>query len=181
MKYMKIKSYNIYFKFIGIICMLFLSSCSFLAQDKVSKPISSNSLSWTIVQTWGQIASWSIDINSPFELVSVWENETKDVVLPLKNGKWLMKIQYWTWGIVKVHFNSVNKKLLKVNLQTPWNINSNIRVTYIIYPDWTTDGPFWKDLSFGLVQDWEYQIILSTNMMEWYRWSWEVILNLELK
>jgi hypothetical protein len=171
-------------KHIVTFSILFLTSCSTTPQNSLpvidkNPPISH---SWNISPTGTQIIdTGSVQIPSNINSISVWADETKDVTLILNENKWELGIDYWTWARVKVHFISEGMKTLKVSLQTPWDINWNIRVSQIIFPDGTADGPFWKDLNYKLTQSGSYQLILFANMMAWDPWSWKINLNLELK
>lgn len=113
--------------------------------------------------------------------VKIGANETKDFTLDMKDNKWAMKIDYGTGARVKVHFTSEGIKALKVNLTTPLDTNGNIRVSQIIFPDGTSDGPFGKDMTFDLTKSGSYQVILAPNMMAGDPWSGEVDMSLELK
>jgi len=170
-------------KYTIILCSLFLASCSLINQNPSQETniIPPVSLSWNTSTSDTQISTGSIQTPSNTDLIKVWTDETKDITLALNNDTWALKIDYWTGARVKVHFLSEGIKNLKVNLATPWDINWNIRISQIIFPDGTSDGPFWKDMSYNLVQSGSYQVILFANMMAWDRWSWEVDLNLELK
>lgn len=171
---------NIY---IIIIATLLLISCS--TTNKTTLPIidknQATSQSWNLSDTWTQVDTGSFQSPAIIKSVSVWPNETKDFTLALIDNKWELKINYGTWARVKVHFTSEGKKNLKVKLSTPWDINWNIRVSQIIFPDGKADGPFWKDLEYNLSQTGSYQLILFANMMAWDPWSWEINLNIELK
>jgi hypothetical protein len=172
-------------KYSIIILTLFLTACSsiiWLPSQEIDKtpPIS---LSWNISLTGSEEVNNTGTIQTPVNTnsISIWADETKDFPLVLNGGKWDLKIDYWTWARVKVHFTSEGTKNLTAKVQTPWDIHWNIRISQIIFPDGTADGPFWKDLTYILTQSGSYQIILSANMMAWDRWSWEVDLNLEVK
>jgi hypothetical protein len=45
------------------------------------------------------------------------------------------------------------------------SVKAAIRVSQIIMPDWTMDGPFWSELIFIAKQKWIYKFIISVNQM----------------
>ncbi len=180
-----------------IIGTLLLSSCTYTSQTLVNtwaidQTGSQVDGTWTthtgsqtdntwVTDTGSQVGSWIIDVTPSSDVINVWKNERKDVSLMLTDGKWTMNIQYGTWATVNVHFESTGKKTLKVNLETPLQPSANIRVSYIMFPDKTTDGPFWKDVSYPLTQSGAYQIVLSPSLMQWDMWSGTLIVNVELQ
>jgi hypothetical protein len=162
-------------KFILIVSILFLSSCSIT--DQTTKPTTSNTWDTSIIEN-----SWSIETLINDNSVTVWANEQKEINLILNNNKWNLKINYWTWARVSVLFNSVINKNLTVKITTPWDKNGNIRISQIILPDKMADGPFWKELiDYKLTESGTYQLVLFANMMAWDPWSWIIDLNLEIK
>jgi hypothetical protein len=170
-------------KYVIVPCALLLVACSPVTQNPpqetdTTPPVT---LSWDVSDTGSQVNTGSIQTPVNINSVSVWANETKDVTLELSDGKWVLNIDYGTWARVKVHFTSEGTKNLKISLQTPWDVNWNIRVSQIVFPDGTSDGPFWKDLNYKLTKNGEHQVILSANMMAGDRWSWNIIMNLELQ
>lgn len=159
---------------------LFFASCSLTGTStsgEIIFPSSSGNMAITGVQdsTWVVIDNWEIQEDT------VWSNETKDIILNIKNNTWALKINYGTWGRVRVHFSSLGEKSLTAKVQTPRDPQGNIRISQIIFPDGSADGPFWQDLKQKLTQSGVYQIILSANMMAGDPWSGEVDMYLELR
>lgn len=162
---------------------LFLTSCSLTNQDPASQVYQAPpvSLSGSMTPAVSQTETGTVQNPPSMQSVKIWANETKDFPLDMKDNKWALKIDYGTGARVKVHFSSLGTKTLQVNLTTPKDANGNIRVSQIIFPDGTSDGPFWKDMTFDLTKSGSYQVILAPNMMAGDPWSGEVDMSLELK
>lgn len=90
-----------------------------------------------------------------------------------------------SWSIDNIWWISDYTQIFSVNLSDPehslsfllntWEnitllveqpkIKAAIRVSQIIMPDWTMDGPFWSELTFIAKQKWIYKFIISVNQM----------------
>lgn len=141
---------------------------------------------WIYAAPWGRTSNRMeftiVDGNQPaFQNVTVGVGETKNVPLTLTDGRGALKIDYGTGARVVVNFNSTGSQMLTVDLQTPYDAIGNIRVSQIIKPDGTSDGPFGKYMTYSLTKTGQYQVVLAPNMMAGDPWSGMIDMNLVLR
>lgn len=101
-----------------------------------------------ITQTWSDMSAFL-------------ENNTEDTIsLSHESGK-ASQISF---------INDTQPATLHVQITFPeWD--GNLRLSQIIMPDGTTDGPFDTNTTYELTQVWGYQLIFNENLMSWSPWS----------
>ena len=80
----------------------------------------------------------------------------------------------------KVSFINDTGKSISVDISFPNTSTGNLRLSQIVMPDGTMDGPFGQHTKYNLVQKWWYEFIFNENMMAWDPWSWEVTISITL-
>lgn len=78
----------------------------------------------------------------------------------------------------KVYFINDGAKKMKVHLALPEN--GNLRLSQIVAPDGTADGPFGVDTDYDLTQNGGYQLLFHENMMAGDPWSGDVEIQVTL-
>lgn len=53
---------------------------------------------------------------------------------------------------------------IKITVEQP-SVKAYVRVSQIVMPDGTMDGPFWSEMLFTAAQSWTYKFIISVNQM----------------
>lgn len=59
-------------------------------------------------------------------------------------------------------------------------ISPNLRLSQIVMPDGTMDGPFSTETTYDLTQNGWYQLIFNENMMAWDPWSGDATFSITL-
>ena len=72
-------------------------------------------------------------------------------------------------------------KSIEVSIVFPSASGANLRLSQIILPTGTMDGPFGQKTGYNLAQFGGYQLIFSENMMAGEPWSGEAIVSLTLR
>ena len=104
--------------------------------------------------------------------VNIAENEQKSVDMKFSDTKGILRVEYGTGARLSIRVAAIaTGETLTVNLATPEDAMGNIRISQIIDPDGTADGPFGRDLTHVLAHTGTYTVILGPNMMAGDPWS----------
>lgn len=79
-------------------------------------------------------------------------------------------INHMKWVGDSVSFTNTNGKNLKVKISFLGK-TGNLRLSQIVLPDGTMDGPFWVETNYQLTQNGKYTLKFNENQMAWDPWS----------
>ena len=96
-----------------------------------------------------------------------------------KTNEEIVTLHHTAGQATKIYFINSDAKKMKV-VATPKGENGNIRLSQIIAPDGTADGPFGQETNYELTQNGGYQLIFNENMMAGDPWSGEVEIKVTL-
>ena len=152
-----------------ITCMMFLWWC--MQRNTIETNVSTG---WVYKDTQ-VIASW--DDQEPLKNIS---NTGNDYTMFLDDKKSETVSLFHSAGKVNTisFINSESKGMQVIIHPMSW---MNLRLSQIIMPDGTMDGPFGKDTTYKLDQLGWYQLLFNENMMAWDPWSWNVTITVFLK
>lgn len=130
----------------------------------------------TIKQT-NKSVSW--EIQSPLhETLTGTGNEFYPIFH--STGTKIIHARHQTGKATKISFINDAGKSLSIDINFPKTSSWNLRLSQIIMPDGTMDGPFGQHTKYNLIQKWWYELIFNENMMAWDSWFWEVEITLTL-
>ena len=139
-------------------------------------PHSGQQLSWTISD---QVSGTSEGYQPPLtnnltgtknEYTLLFDNTSKEKV----------SIYHQAWETTKLFFR--NTKTWSMNAQVTFNPiwSWNLRLSQIIMPDGTMDGPFGQNITYDLTQLWSYQLLFKESMMTGDPWSGNALITVTL-
>ncbi len=92
-----------------------------------------------------------------------------------------VSIYHQAWESTKLFF--INTKTwsmnAKITFEKVWS--GNLRLSQIIMPDGSMDGPFSQDTTYDLTQVWWYQLLFRESMMTGDPWSGNAIITVSLR
>lgn len=91
-----------------------------------------------------------------------------------------LKVYHTSGRPTKVSFKNHDANSMEVSLDFLDDKKPNLRLSRIIMPDGTIDGPFWDKVGYNLTQKWEYQLLFNENQMAGEPWSGIVDINIRL-
>lgn len=154
--------------------VIILSGCSLSDQD--TPPIVSTG---SIVQT-GMIDSGTVDHQPP--LVEDLSG-SGDAYYPI--FQWLesrtIRVKHTSWVKTKIAFINSEATSLHAVVSYASGTTGNLRLSQIVMPDGTMDGPFGSDTTIGLTQFGGYELLYHENMMAGDPWSGEALITITLK
>ncbi|WP_313581642.1 hypothetical protein [Chishuiella sp.] len=105
------------------------------------------------------------------------ENGTE---LKLKNGKGSFNLFKEAKQEQRYYFrnNSCNDVSIQI---VPATDTANIRINNIISPSKNTDGPFGRNIDYGLSENGVYEIVIGESLMKGYPFQGNYTLNVQLK
>lgn len=89
-------------------------------------------------------------------------------------------ISFLSWDEVKIFFINSEASSMKVNIDFQ-DEPGNFRLSQVIAPDGSSDGPFGVETDYKLWQLWGYQLIFSESNMIGEPWEWEAIIRIALE
>lgn len=153
-------------RYLVALCVITLSGCTTPIREV---PVTSVSTGTGIV------------VLPPTDTTVVWSGAEQDIMLDVIDGTGTLTIVKWARAKVRVHFLSSTAKSLTVHLDTPGDTKANVRVSQIVMPDGTSDGPFGRDMTYSLTQTGEYQLIISESLMAGDPWAGRVDVTVGLR
>lgn len=106
---------------------------------------------------------------------------TGDVTMDISDGTASLVIDTETGATSRVTLEVERPVMLNLRLTTPDDPAGNIRISQIVMPDGTADGPFGTELNYRLSQTGSYRLILSANQMAGDPWGGRVWLQAEAR
>lgn len=159
-----------------IVTSLFVfSSCTF--SDLIPQPHNTGTVTQVVT---GGINTGSTDYQTPLVEDLSWSG---DVYYPI--FKWLetktIRIQHRSRVPTKISFMNSEAKSMEVSIVFSSATGANLRLSQIVLPSGTTDGPFGQKTWYNLANPGTYQLIFNENMMAGEPWSGEAIISLTLR
>lgn len=164
-----------YIRFILLVSMLALSSCTLSdlqpSSDDGTPPI------WVIT---GSINTGIIDHQDTLTEDLSWSG---DAYYPIFQGleTKTIRIQHHSRIPTKISFINSQAKSIVVSIVFLNGSGANLRLSQIILPNGTMDGPFGQKTGYNLMQLGGYELIFNENMMAGEPWSGEANIILTLQ
>jgi len=102
----------------------------------------------------------------PVDIPSIPEIVRPEIV----DGKGSIDIYKYAGQEVRVEIELFGYKTLTAQI-TSEDPNANIRISQMILPDQTTDGPFGREITYDLPRDGIYTLLIHENMMAGDPWT----------
>lgn len=158
-----------------MLLVLSLSACSLMPQKPAPAPV----MTQTGETESGSVSGASWDVQEP--LVETLSGKVNDYY-PIFNGLESKVIEaYHTSGTpTKVYFMNHDADSMMVSLDFLEDRNPNLRLSRVVMPDGTMDGPFGVETGYNITQKGGYELIFNENQMAWDPWSGVVNITITL-
>ncbi len=171
---------------ISILLLVFLTSCSWTSKEKITSSIENASWGTTSTQavstgtTSLDTASWMSDHQEPLEKTYSWSQDEYTLSFN-ENNEANVTVHHTTGKPTKVYFINSEAKSMNLVVFLTHPRKDNLRLSQIVMPDGTMDGPFWQEVNYELTQKGGYQLIFTENNMAGDPWSGDAMIAVSLK
>lgn len=161
-------------KYILIFATLLLSSCI-----GISEPVDKTD-SWSDITQMGTISTGKVEYQDPLvEDIS----GSGGAYYPIFDGleSRVIPVEHTSWVTTTIAFINSEATSMRVAIGFPLSVSgANLRLSQIVMPDGTMDGPFGIDTTIDLTQKGGYELRFQENQMSGDSWSGSALITISL-